>query len=104
MEIAKSQDFIDLMGEPTEEDINKVKNILNKSIKKAKAYVKKPNDAPAGVKVHQGSEGGWYYNTEDNQNKPSPHSKVRLKRPDDAPKGVKVREDEDGFYYNSDDI
>lgn len=93
--------FDDETGEPIRSWTIKIdKN----NIQKAKAYIKKPYDAPPGVKVHVGPEGGYYYNTEDNYEKPSPHSKVRLKRPDEAPKGVKVREDKNGFYYNSDDL
>lgn len=76
--------------------------INENKIYKVRAYIKKPSDAPPGVKVYIGSEGGHYYNTTDVGI--SPHSKVRLKRPDEAPKGVKVREDEEGFYYNSDEV
>jgi len=39
----KSQDIITLMGEPTADDINAIQSIL-KSVKKAKVYIKTPNE------------------------------------------------------------
>jgi len=56
----KSQDIITLMGEPTADDINAIQSIL-KSVKKAKVYIKNPNEAPQGVKVETGPQGGYYY-------------------------------------------
>jgi len=56
----KSQDIITLMGEPTVDDINAIQSIL-KSVKKAKVYIKNPSEAPQGVKVETGPQGGYYY-------------------------------------------
>lgn len=60
-----TEEFIDLMGEPSEEEIAWLKSILDQSIQKARVYVKNPSQVPAGHKVGRGARGGFYYETEE---------------------------------------
>ncbi len=46
---------------------NFMTNMFNKNIKKAKVYVKNPQDVPQGTKVSRGDRGGLYYESEEQQ-------------------------------------
>jgi hypothetical protein len=61
-------------------DINIINTFMCKffdNIQKAKVYVKNPSDAPQGVKVEQGPEGGHYYESDADSSINKPKSKYK---------------------------
>ena len=58
--LSYKQDDIKLINDFTE-------GMFNKNIKKAKVYIKTPQQAPQGAKIGRGKHGGLYYESEERQ-------------------------------------